>query len=217
MTPFYRISRFFKIYRFGRKSMGTLIDLPEVKSVDQCLQGLIARAPDLQGTTTLDLGCGLSPQNPFRAEHVFGIDIRDNPSKHIKSADLTIEGIPFEDNTFDFITAFDIIEHIPKVIYLPNRRFPFVELMNEVWRTLKPGGYFLSHTPVYPFSAIFGDPTHVSVLTHETFKGYFDDVSRNAEMYGFKGSFKIVSQHLIIPHLVSVLQKRSDDPETLFS
>jgi hypothetical protein len=85
--------------------------------------------------------------------------------------------------------------------------------MNEIWRTLKPNGYFLSHTPVYPYSAIFGDPTHVSVITHETFTGYFDDVSRNAEMYGFKGPFKVVSQHLIIPHIiiphmVSVLQKK---------
>jgi len=207
MNPFYRISRLFKVYRFGRKSMGGLIDLPEAKSVDQCLKGLIAKASDLHGTITLDLGCGTNPQNPFRAEQVYGIDIRDNPSKYIKCADLTVEPIPFEDNAFDFITAFDIIEHIPKVLYAPNRRFPFVELMNEVWRTLKPNGYFLSHTPVYPYSAIFGDPTHVSVLTHETF-GYFDDVSRNAAMYGFKGSFKVVSQHLIIPHMVSVLQKK---------
>ena len=208
MNPFYKIFRPFKIYRSGRKSMGKLIDLPEAKSVDQCLKGLIAKASDLHGTSTLDLGCGLNPQNPFRAEQVYGIDIRDNPSKYIKCADLTVEPIPFEDNAFDFITAFDIIEHIPKVIYAPNRRFPFVELMNEVWRTLKPNGYFLSHTPVYPYSAIFGDPTHISVVTHETFTGYFDDVSRIAAIYGFKGSFKVVSQHLIIPHLVSVLQKR---------
>ena len=208
MNPFYRISRLFKVYRFGRKSMGSLIDLPEAKSVDQCLQGLIAKASDLHGTSTLDLGCGLNPQNPFRAEQVYGIDIRDNPSKYIKCADLTVEPIPFEDNAFDFITAFDIIEHIPKVLYAPNRRFPFVELMNEVWRTLKPNGYFLSHTPVYPYSAIFGDPTHISVVTHETFTGYFDDVSRNAEMYGFNGHFKVISQHLIIPHMVSILQKK---------
>lgn len=208
MNPFYRIIRLFKTYRSGRKLLGKLIDVPEAKSIDQCLKGLIAKTSDHHETSTLDLGCGLSPRNPFGAEQVYGIDIRDNPSKYIKSADLTVEPIPFEDNTFDFITAFDIIEHIPKVIYAPNRRFPFVELMNEVWRTLKPNGYFLSHTPVYPYSAIFADPTHVSVLTHETFTAYFDDVSRNAAMYGFKGYFKVVSQNLMIPHLVSVLQKK---------
>jgi predicted TPR repeat methyltransferase len=84
---------------------------------DQCLKGLIAKASDLHGTRTLDLGCGTNPQNPFRAEQIYGIDIRDNHSKNIKSADLTVDPIPFEDNSFDFITAFDIIEHIPKVIY----------------------------------------------------------------------------------------------------
>jgi hypothetical protein len=34
-------------------------------------------------------------------------------------------------------------------------------------------------------------------------------------MYGFKGSFKVVSQNLIIPHLVSVLQKKVWRPKTL--
>ena len=81
--------------------MGGLIDLPEAKSVDQCLKGLIAKASDLHGTSTLDLGCGTNPQNPFRAEQLYGIDIRDSPSKYIKCADLTVEPIPFEDNAFD--------------------------------------------------------------------------------------------------------------------
>lgn len=207
MSPIYKISRFFKIYTVGRKSIGSLINLPKVKSVDQCLEGLITKKVNRHGTSTLDLGCGLSPRNPFEAELAYGIDIRDSLNKNIKSADLTVEPIPFEDNAFDFITAFDILEHIPRVIYTPNRHFPFVELMNEVWRTLKPNGYFLSHTPVYPYSEIYRDPTHVNVITHETFTAYFDDVNRGADMYGFKGSFKVVGQYINEPHLISILQK----------
>jgi len=209
MNSFYRISRIFKVYRSSRKSIGTLIDLPEYSSIDQCLKGLIAKASDLHETSTLDLGCGLNPQNPFRAEQVYGIDIRDNPSKYIKCADLTVEPIPFEANFFDYVTTFDTLEHIPRVIYTPNRRFPFVELMNEIWRTLKPNGYFLSYTPIYPYSAVFRDPTHVNIMTHETFPLYFDDKNQFAKMYGFKGSFKIISQYINEPQLISILQKSS--------
>jgi SAM-dependent methyltransferase len=207
MSPIYKFFRFFKVYTIGRKSMGSLIDLPNVKSVDACLAGLIDINADSRGTTALDLGCGSTPRNPFHAEHAYGIDIRESTSKNIKAADLSLEPIPFEDNAFDYITAFDILEHIPRIIYAPNRRFPFVELMNEVWRTLKPNGYFLSHTPIYPYSEIYRDPTHVNVITHETFTAYFDDAHRGAEMYGFNGSFKVISQHIKVPHLVSVLQK----------
>jgi SAM-dependent methyltransferase len=80
------------------------------------------------------------------------------PQNKLKFPDLTVEPIPFEDNAFDFIAAFCIIVHIPKVIYLPRRHLPFVELMNEIWRTLKPNGYFFSNTLVYPYFAIFRDP-----------------------------------------------------------
>jgi SAM-dependent methyltransferase len=146
-----------------------LIDLPNLKSVDACLAGLIDKKADSHGTTSLDLGYGLIPRNPFHAEHVYGIDICDNPSKSIKCADLSLERIPFKDNAFNYVTAFDILKHIPRVIYTPNRRFSFVELMNEIWRTLKPNGYLLSYTPIYTYSAVFRDSTQVNIMSHETF------------------------------------------------
>lgn len=209
MSPIYKILRFFKVYTVGRKSTGSLIDLPKVKSVDECLDRYIDWAIDRPGSTTLDLGCGSTPRNPFQAEQAYGIDIRDDLNKYIKCADLTIEPIPFEDNAFDFITAFDILEHIPRIIYIPNRRFAFVELMNEIWRTLKLNGYFLSYTPIYPYSEVFRDPTHVNIMTHETLPLYFDDKHQFAKMYGFKGSFKVVGQFINEPHLISILQKSS--------
>jgi hypothetical protein len=64
--------------------MGTLIDLPNAKSVDQCLKGLIARASNLHGTAMLDLDCGLILRNSLHSEHAYGVDILDNASKQIK-------------------------------------------------------------------------------------------------------------------------------------
>lgn len=149
----------------------------------------------LEPTKSLDLGCGHFPRNPFKASEVFGVDVRTNQAHpNIVGADLVTEKIPFPDHFFDCITAFDFIEHIPRVVYLPERRLPFVELMNEVYRCLKPGGLFLSLTPAFPKPQAFQDPTHVNIITEETFSYYFDDPNRWASMYGFSGSFKVEQQ-----------------------
>jgi SAM-dependent methyltransferase len=113
-------------------------------------------------TRSLDLGCGANPQNPYNAEMLYGIDIRSKDDSHfIHEADLAVDPIPFESDFFDAVTAYDFIEHIPRIIYAPKRRFAFVELMSEIYRVLKPGGLFFSRTPVFPNPELFRDPTHV--------------------------------------------------------
>jgi len=161
-------------------------------------------------TKTLDLGCGAVPKNPFNANEVFGIDLRNSPDERIRYADLSVDAIPHSDDTFEYVTAYDFIEHIPRVLYMPQRRNPFIELMNEVWRVLKPNGTFLSVTPAYPHAAVFMDPTHVNVITEGTFPLYFGDQVADspwAIIYGFKGAFHTVSEAWNGSHLVTVLQK----------
>lgn len=145
-------------------------------------------------SNTLDLGCGSTPRNPFGANNFYGVDLFEQNDEKIKVADLAVNPIPFENDTFDFITAYDFIEHVPRVIYSPSRSFPFVNLMNEIFRCLKPGGYFLSHTPAYPYSPLFRDPTHVNYITEETFSIYFDEINNYAKIYGFTGGFEIIEQ-----------------------
>jgi SAM-dependent methyltransferase len=158
-------------------------------------------------TKSLDLGSGSNPQNWFGADEVFGIDIREGMADNVKCADLAIEPIPHENEEFDFVTAFDFIEHIPRVVYLPHRRNSFIELMNEIHRVLKPEGRFFSYTPAYPKSEAFRDPTHVNIITNETFTLYFDNVFRLASIYGFTGSFEVLQQHWQGAHLFTLLKK----------
>ena len=152
-------------------------------------------------TISLDLGCGETIRNPYQANQVVGLDIQD--------ADLAIEPIPYRDNLFDFVTAYDFLEHIPRLLYVPQRRYPFVELMSEIWRVMRVGGKFLSSTPAFPHAPAFQDPTHVNIITPLTFAEYFDDEKTWAKMYGFKGKFRILNMRYHGPHLIAELEKVS--------
>jgi len=164
-------------------------------------------------TKSLDLGSGPNPKNPFTADEVFGIDLdsRGDLKPNIRRADLVVDEIPYDSEYFDFVTAHDFIEHIPRVIYNPTRRQPFIELMNEVYRVLKTDGLFLSLTPAHPHAAAFVDPTHVNIITEGTFPLYFGDAMPDSPwasaMYGFKGAFSVLKQEWQGVHLLTILKK----------
>jgi SAM-dependent methyltransferase len=184
-------------------------------NLDEWMQSVIDKRdnkPDVSEsqavTISLDLGCGLTPRNIFDAKITYGIDVRDDLEKNIVKADLVLQPIPFINDFFDFVTAHDFIEHIPRIIYNPDRKMPFVDLMSEIWRVLKPNGKFYSSTPAFPHAAAFWDPTHVNIITEQTFPLYFDNVNNWAKNYGFKGAFEIEKQFWSGPHLVSILVKK---------
>ncbi len=158
-------------------------------------------------TKALDLGCGDKPKNIFGAEMLLGIDIREDLNNNVYRCDLVLEPLPFDNCAFDYVTAHDVIEHIPRVIYCPERRQPFIELMNEISRVLKIGGKFYSSTPAYPKVAAFSDPTHVNIITEKTFLAYFDHRYQWASGYGYRGSLELTNQEWQGDHLVSILVK----------
>lgn len=142
-------------------------------------------------TRHLDLGCGSRPRNPYKRDELFGVDLVAGDRPNIRGANLALQPIPFGDLEFDSVSAYDFLEHVPRVLVTADgqgTRFPFVELMNEVWRVLRPGGLFYASTPVYPHAAAFGDPTHVNFITAGTHE-YFTQPRLLAAMYGFHGRF----------------------------
>ncbi len=159
------------------------------------------------GSRSLDLGCGSSLANPFSASMVNGVDIRYSNNPNIKVADLSFESIPFGDGVFDYVTAIDFIEHIPRILWVNGTCFPFVKLMDEIHRVLKTGGVFLSATPAFPHAQAWQDPTHVNIITADTFPVYFCNPDLSASIYGFSGSFDLIKQEWNAHKLMTYLKK----------
>lgn len=98
-------------------------------------------APEIAGVV-LDFGCGSKPYEAIftKAEDYIGVDIAVSGHDHRESSvDFFWDGekLPFEDNTFDSIVAFEVMEHV----FNPS------QVLSELQRVIKPGGVMLITVP----------------------------------------------------------------------
>jgi SAM-dependent methyltransferase len=145
----------------------------------------------------VDFGCGSRPRNPLKANKVVGLDVFEDPpflmSGELSYMQVSADGkLPFENSSIDALTAFDVLEHIPRQSGYSHTN-PFIEIMNEIHRVLRPGGLFLAVTPSFPSGAAFQDPTHVNIISKDTHKYFSDEVWGRSLGYGFRGEFISVS------------------------
>ncbi len=151
----------------------------------------------------VDLGCG------FRKKGNLGIDLSFEGTNADLICRLGFESIPLDDESADTIFCRDFLEHIPKAYYSEReqaQRYPIIELMNEIWRILKPGGTFTSFTPCYPAVEVHRDPTHLSVWTLESMP-YFCGQYPVAKVYGVTTNFTLDENRLEGFYLHSTLRK----------
>jgi predicted SAM-dependent methyltransferase len=116
----------------------------------------------------LNLGCG----NKSFPDSL-GVDIRETPVTDMV-LDLETFPWPFEDERFETVYAYDIIEHLTDVI----------GTMGETWRILKPGGRLLIHTNHYKHENAFNDPTHKHFFALHSFD-YWDERTYYGKNYGY--------------------------------
>lgn len=124
---------------------------------------------DLSGKG-LEIGTGCFSMFEFsKAKNVVSIDplndeyakLIDLSSKKIEYITADGELLPFEDDTFNWVALFNVIDHTPT----PR------QMAAEIFRVLKPGGFLY-------FDVNFDDelsPCHYSLWTEETVKDIMKD------------------------------------------
>lgn len=109
----------------------------------------------------LDIGCGKQKQPGF-----VGIDYRDWGNVDIVH-DLEQTPWPLPDNCVMTAVASHVLEHIN-----PHNGV-FIDVMDEIWRVVRPGGQFALVVPYAGSPGFWQDPTHCNGITEATLL-YFD-------------------------------------------
>lgn len=141
----------------------------------------------------VDLGCGAKKRLPV------GVDLAPLPGvDHV--VHLGFEALPFADGSVSRFEAHDLVEHVPRAVYLERggkiETFrPVIFFFNEVFRCLERGGTFRHVTPAYPAMEVWQDPTHVHVWTdhsHLYYTGFFP--KELTDTYGIACRFALASK-----------------------
>ena len=125
------------------------------------------RGVDTRKLRWLDVGCGQGDLLRLGKPHFGAATGTDPSSKMLEScADLDVRlqpspgHLPFEDRSFDFITAVCVYHHVPE-----EQRPAFT---GEILRLLKPGGIFcvIEHNPINPVTRLIVSRTPVDADAH---------------------------------------------------
>lgn len=109
----------------------------------------------------------------FRSERV------DSLPANVRFVEAVVPPLPFEDESFDFVVSFQVIEHIKR-----DKRF-----VQEVMRVLRPGGKFIVSTPNKPMS-LTRNPWHVREYTSEQLRQLLSGFSA-VEQLGVGGNERV--------------------------
>ena len=121
--------------------------------------------------TSINLGAG----NDVLDTNVWiNHDLKKHRPEIEVSFDLEDIPWPLDDNTFDEVRMFDVLEHLNNI----------VGVMDEVWRILKPDGILDCKVCGYKNENFWVDPTHKHAFAPNSMD-YFDPTTSIGQIYDF--------------------------------
>jgi SAM-dependent methyltransferase len=140
---------------------------------------------NLAGLKVLEDGAGGGQQVRRYVDEgldAYGID-PGSRSQQWKSLDLDgrmfiADGcdLPFEDESFDFVTSSGVLEHVGEPRQLPQRDPYQGEYIREILRVLKPGGMALMAQPNGANPIDFWHPIRGTVRVHKPYEKWMPDI-----------------------------------------
>lgn len=103
------------------------------------------------------------PEIPKEWAELVTLDIDEGTSPSVVH-DLNDLPLPFDDDMFDEIHAYEVLEHTGRQ---GDWRF-FFNQFYEFWRILKPGGFLVATTPQWDSPWAWGDPGHTRIISPES-------------------------------------------------
>lgn len=143
-----------------------------------CSSVEVAIPNNQEGAIKLDVGCGFKKRNDTPGW--IGVDQDPN-----SEADIVCDiekGLPFPDNSIDFIYNSHVLEHINNLMYV----------MDEFWRVLKKDGLVEIEVPHYQGGNALRHPDHKRLM-HGELWFFWDPTVNQADRnsYGVKARFTI--------------------------
>jgi ubiquinone/menaquinone biosynthesis C-methylase UbiE len=165
---------------------------------------LLGKTPDFR---LLDVGCGAGNMIHHLSCYgqVKGLDIDERPVKIARQRGYDVDqfdvtaSMPFDDNSFDAVTALDVIEH--------NQ--DDVAILTESYRVLKPGGHLIITVPAFMWLWSHNDDINAHVRRYTA-----REIKQKLSQTGFKVRRVTYNNFFVFPMAAAlILLRRSSKAE----
>jgi SAM-dependent methyltransferase len=172
------------------------------RALQAMLDPILPRDPDAQ---LLDIGCGAGNMihHLSRYGQVKGLEIDERPVNKARERGYDVDlfdatqRMPYDDNTFNAVSALDVIEHNEDDI----------AILSDSFRVLKPGGHMIITVPAFMWLWTHNDDLNAHVRRYTA-----GELKEKLSQAGFKINRVSYNNCLVFPLAASLLLlRRSSD------